>query len=214
MTIRAVFFDVGETLVDETRNWGEWADWLGVPRFTFFAVLGAVIGRGEHHTRVFEVFRPGFDLAAERARRESEGVPDTYLKDDLYPDVRGCMRTLRAGGYRLGLAGNHSAETGEALLHWSVPADVVASALEWDAAKPSPAFFEKLIALSGVPAGEIVYVGDRVDNDVLPANRAGLRTVFIRRGPWGNIQAEWPEANLADLRIDSLAEFPDGLARL
>jgi FMN phosphatase YigB (HAD superfamily) len=33
MTIRAVMFDVGETLVDETEAWGDWADWLdAVPR--------------------------------------------------------------------------------------------------------------------------------------------------------------------------------------
>ena len=53
MNVRAVFFDVGETLVDESRMWGEWADWLGVPRFTFFAVLGAVIARGEFAGRLF-----------------------------------------------------------------------------------------------------------------------------------------------------------------
>jgi FMN phosphatase YigB (HAD superfamily) len=29
--IRAVFFDVGETLVDETEHWGHWADVLGIP---------------------------------------------------------------------------------------------------------------------------------------------------------------------------------------
>ena len=28
MPLRAVFFDVGETLVDETRMWGAWADAL------------------------------------------------------------------------------------------------------------------------------------------------------------------------------------------
>jgi hypothetical protein len=40
--IRAVFLDVGETIVDESREYGAWADWLGVPRHTFSAVLGAV----------------------------------------------------------------------------------------------------------------------------------------------------------------------------
>ncbi|MFF5204902.1 hypothetical protein [Streptosporangium sp. NPDC000396] len=40
--IRAVVFDVGECLVDETREYGTWADWLGVPRHTFSAVFGAV----------------------------------------------------------------------------------------------------------------------------------------------------------------------------
>jgi hypothetical protein len=39
--IKSVFFDVDETLVDETREYGTWADWLGVPRHTFSAVFGA-----------------------------------------------------------------------------------------------------------------------------------------------------------------------------
>jgi hypothetical protein len=43
--IRAVVFDVGECLVDETREYGTWADWLGVPRHTFAAMFGAVIAR-------------------------------------------------------------------------------------------------------------------------------------------------------------------------
>ena len=41
---RAVVFDVGETLIDESRLWGAWAEWLGVPPFTFFVALGTVIG--------------------------------------------------------------------------------------------------------------------------------------------------------------------------
>ena len=72
MTIQAIFFDVGETLIDETRQWGEWADWLGVTRLTFFAALGAVIARGEHHRRVFEIARPGMDLAREQAALQKD----------------------------------------------------------------------------------------------------------------------------------------------
>ena len=68
-TIRAVFFDVGETLIDETRHWASWADWLGVPHFAFFGAFGAVIERDEHHHRVFEMFRPGIDLDAEKVAR-------------------------------------------------------------------------------------------------------------------------------------------------
>ncbi len=32
---------------------------------------------------------------------------------------------------------------------------------------------------------EVLYVGDRLDNDVLPAKSAGMQAVLIRRGPWG-----------------------------
>jgi FMN phosphatase YigB (HAD superfamily) len=45
------------------------------------------------------------------------------------------------------------------------------------------AFFSKLIAVSGHQPHEIAYVGDRLDNDLRPAAEAGLRPVFVRRGP-------------------------------
>lgn len=47
--IRAVVFDIGECLVDETREYGTWADWLGVPRHTFAAMFGAVIAQGRDY---------------------------------------------------------------------------------------------------------------------------------------------------------------------
>jgi hypothetical protein len=47
--IGAVVFDVGECLVDESREYGTWADWLGVPRHVFSAVFGAVIARGQDY---------------------------------------------------------------------------------------------------------------------------------------------------------------------
>ena len=55
--IRAVVFDVGECLVDETREYGTWADWLGVPRHVFSATFGAVIARGQDYRETFQVFR-------------------------------------------------------------------------------------------------------------------------------------------------------------
>jgi hypothetical protein len=54
--IHAVVFDVGETLVDETREYGTWADWLGVPRHTFSAVFGAVISLGMDYREAFQYF--------------------------------------------------------------------------------------------------------------------------------------------------------------
>jgi hypothetical protein len=39
-------------------------------------------------------------------------------------------------------------------------------------------------------------------------------SVFLRRGPWGFAHALRPEAGLADLRVDSLAELPEALAAL
>ena len=52
---RWVCLDVGETLIDETRVWGTWADVLGVPRLTFMAALGAAVERGWDYRHVFEM---------------------------------------------------------------------------------------------------------------------------------------------------------------
>ena len=52
--IDAIVLDVGEALVDETREYGTWADWLGVPRHTFSSVFGAVIALGMDYREVFQ----------------------------------------------------------------------------------------------------------------------------------------------------------------
>src|SRR5437870_4915630 len=93
--ISAVFFDVGETIVDESREYGTWADWLGVPRYTFSAVFGAVIACAGDYRDTFRVFRPGFDLAEQRQRRAAAGKPETFAEQNLYPDARPCLQALR-----------------------------------------------------------------------------------------------------------------------
>ena len=71
--IGAVVFDVGECLVDESHEYGTWADWLGVPRHTFSAVFGAVIAKGLDYREAFQVFQPGFDLDKARQERANDG---------------------------------------------------------------------------------------------------------------------------------------------
>ncbi len=53
-----------------------------------------------------------------------------------------------------------------------------------------------------------VYVGDRIDNDVAPAKQAGMRTAYVRRGPWGWIHRNKKEvAELSDWQISDLNEL-------
>ncbi len=85
---------------------------------------------------------------------------------------------------------------------------------EWGLAKPDPAFFARIAEELGLPPASIAYVGDRLDNDVLPARRAGMTAVFIRRGPWGRLHARRAEAEQALSRIESLDELPAALERL
>jgi HAD superfamily hydrolase (TIGR01549 family) len=208
MTIRAVVFDVGETLVDETESWGDWADWLDVPRLTFFAALGWVIARGGDHREVFDLVRPGIDLAAEAESRRLAGRRPMVSIDDLYPDAVDCLRELSAAGYRVGIAGNQPVETEEVLRSLDVPLDLVASSERWGVAKPHWAFFDRIAAELRLPPAEIAYVGDRVDNDIEPAIEAGMVAIFIRRGPWALLQAGRDAPPAAVATVDSLAELP------
>lgn len=211
--IKAVVFDVGETLVDETREYGTWADWLGVPRHSFSSVFGAVIALGRDYREAFQYFRPGFDLTVERARRVEAGRAETFGEEDLYPDVRPALTALRAMGAWVGIAGNQTSRAGDILRKLDLPADLVATSDDWGAAKPDPAFFHALLDVAPFQPDELVYVGDRLDNDLKPAKAAGMRTAFIRRGPWGHILENHPDLSAAaDWRISSLAELP-GLVR-
>ncbi|WP_030903135.1 HAD family hydrolase [Streptomyces sp. NRRL F-5126] len=207
--IRAVVFDVGECLVDETREYGTWADWLGVPRHTFHAMFGAVIAQGRDYREVFQEFRPGFDLYAERDKRAAAGQPEHFGEEDLYRDVRDALRTLRADGLWLAIAGNQTVRAGRILRElFTQDVDLIGTSDDWGASKPDAAFFERVAAAVPAEPGEILYVGDRVDNDLAPATAAGMRTALVRRGPWATIQWDNEDARrLPTFRVESLLEL-------
>lgn len=213
MRIEAVFFDVGETIVDETREYGTWADWLAVPRHTFSAVFGAVIARGGDHRETLQYFRPGFDLQAERERRTRAGQAECFGEQDLYPDARPCLAALRAQGVLVGVAGNQPSRAEAILRSLDLPVDVIGTSGGWGVEKPSQAFFSRLAAEAGCQAASVMYVGDRLDNDIRPAQRSGLQTAIIRRGPWGYIQQEDDSARRCQFRLSSLSELPELVAK-
>lgn len=212
MAVKAVFLDVGETLINETRLWSLLAQWLNVPLGRFLQELETVIRQRRHHREVFERLQPGFDLHAAQTARSAAGWPaDLAAAEDLYPDALACLARLRALGYRTGIAGNQPPGIEAALLAAGLDADVVASSSSWGVAKPSPAFFAKIVEVTSLRAAQIAYVGDRLDADVLPAIAAGMGGVFLKRGPWSRVHAQWPEVARSHLRIECLEELPSAL---
>lgn len=211
--LRAVVFDVGETLVNESRQWRMWAEWLGVPDHVVFALLGASIACADDHLHILQLLRPGFDLELAREERRRLGNPDEFDASDLYPDVAACLHVLHKRGLRIGIAGNQPVAAEQTLEGLGLLVDFVASSERWKVKKPAPEFFQKIVDELKLAAGEIAYVGDRLDNDILPALNAGMIAIFIRRGPWGFLHARSPEIAKAHLRIENLSELPDALAR-
>ncbi|HEX5828645.1 MAG TPA: HAD family hydrolase [Candidatus Limnocylindrales bacterium] len=203
--MRAVVFDVGETLVDESRAWLAWADHLGIPPLTFLGVLGAVIERGGDHREPFELLRPGLDVRAARLRMVAAGGVDGIVAGDLYPDAVPALRALTEAGYRVAIAGNQPSAHRDLFESLGVPLDLVTSSADLDAWKPHPRFFTRLCDALALPPEAVAYVGDRLDNDVRPAAAAGLRAVFLRRGPWAWIQAGRGPVEEAAATVEHLA---------
>ncbi|MGW4205206.1 HAD family hydrolase [Streptomyces sp. NPDC004726] len=207
--IRTVVLDIGETLVRDDRYWSSWADWLGVPRHTLAALVGAVVAQGRDNADALRMLRPGIDVGSEYAAREAAGRGEQITEGDLYEDVRPALDALRRLGIRVIVAGNQTRRAGELLRKHELPADLIATSGEWGVAKPDAAFFRRVLEVSGAPAGETVYVGDHPANDVYPARAAGLRVAHLRRGPWGHLWADDPQVRAAaDWSISTLHELP------
>ena len=194
--------DIGETLIDETRIWSTWADELGVPRFTFLAVLGGVIARGGDHREAFDLLGVADWAAREPAVQDAYGG---FTAADLYADALPALAALRAGGYGIAVIGNQPARRTAELQRLGVTADVMAMSDALAVAKPHAGFFGRCLQLVGAEADCVAYVGDRVDNDVVPAAAAGLRAVWLRRGPWGALQQD--DTGAAALTVSSLTEL-------
>lgn len=202
---RWVILDVGETIIDESRTWRVWADELGIPHLTFMSVFGAIVARGQGYQHVID-YIPVDDWRAHRDAVEAR--LGGFQQEDLYPDVLPALGALRAKGYRIGVIGNQPAERQPQLEALGIEPEVMAMSETLGVMKPDPDFFRASLGLLGDPdPGTVAYVGDRIDNDVIPSAAAGLRAIWLRRGPWGIVPTGTPPQ--AALVVDSLSELAE-----
>jgi len=154
---------------------------------------------------VFDVGETLVDELTTYERWEAEGVTTlVFSEQDLHADALPCLAALRERGLRLGAAGNmHSVH--EEFLRPHV--DFVGSSERWGVEKPDLGFFAHVVEEAGAPADEILYVGDRVDKDVLPARAAGLHSVRIRRGAHADV-----ESPPGTITVGTLDDLPGVLA--
>jgi len=170
------------------------------------AVLGAALARGGEHHDAF------VGLGVEDWRTLIPTVDAAFAgfrEGDLYPDARSAIADLRERGYRVAVIGNQPASRGPELRALGIEPDAMAMSDDLGVTKPDPAFFARALDVMGSPAAaDVVYVGDRLDNDVVPSKIAGMHPVWIRRGPWAAIQAADPRPDARPaLIVDSLVEL-------
>lgn len=201
MTVRWVVFDVGGVLVDEARVWRGWAELVGLSEPAFRTALAAGIRAGKGIGGTVRELAPGLDIRAHRQNLAELEIP---REEDLYPDVREALSGLAEAGFRVGIAGNQPHGVAEALAALGLRADFIATSAQWGVSKPDAGFFARVLDATRAEPARVVYVGDRLDNDVAPARAAGMRALFLPRGPWGEAHDETP--HVAE-RVESLLEI-------
>lgn len=121
--------------------------------------------------------------------------------DSLFPDTLSLLRRLQARNVPLGILSNY----GEHLIYTLYKLriydffDFIIVSSTVGLAKPDPKIFELAMERAGVPAGQILYVGDNVADDIEGANNVGIDAVLINR--------PGRQRSTAPMMIDSLLEI-------
>ena len=223
-----LFFDIGETILDA----GPQMNALMEVHRNVLEDFGFSISQDEYRQLDDAMIR-SFVPSAMHAITWHFTKADKGLHDDItrkirshYDEIRqieirlnpGVDRLLEklADAYTLGLAGNAPASVRELLeelgiLHQFTHTDVSGSI---GVKKPDQRFFETILANADTKASEAIMIGDRLDNDIIPARRIGMKTIWIRWGRYRIMEPrtpdEPPDATVADVRevldaVNSLA---------
>lgn len=221
LPIQWIFFDVGYTLLDETPAWIE----------QFERLAEALRAMGTHvsahqinlaYERCCVEFAPKqWQAVVEAVAPAPDRVPELMSlaggwRHDLetpFPGTRPMLAEL-ARHYRLGVIANQSLGTRERMQKHGLLehlALVIGSA-EAGVAKPDPRIFEMALREAKCEPRAAVMVGDRIDNDIRPANLLGMKTIHIRQGGSG---AQRPRNNDENptISLDGVGELAPHVIR-
>ncbi len=71
--------------------------------------------------------------------------------------------------------------------------------------KPDIRFFQHILGQCGVGPEEALMIGDRMDNDVLPAKLLGMKTIWFRVGPCAVLEPGMP-SEIPDATVRTVGE--------
>lgn len=198
-SVEWLFFDIGNTLFDEQRAFEhrlhEMAQMAGVEYDWLYGEAIALYGQHQKG-----------DLAL--ARRLGIELPKWHREDESpYEDTEECLRTL-SRKYKIGIIANQSPGTAGRLERYGLLRyiDLVVASAEEGVSKPDFRIFQIALEKSGCMPARAVMIGDRVDNDIIPARAMGMHTIWLQCGIWRDWQITG-EREKADCVVHSLAEI-------
>ena len=197
--VKWLFFDIGSTLVDETKVYND--------IFQKIAVAGGVSVE-EVKTRAIGFYKQNKRGHREVIRLLGVDYPEwSPLYEELYPDTMECLRILKKK-YKLGIIANQIPGAEKRLEEMGIRRyfDVIVSSAEEGVAKPDPRIFNIALIRAGCTPEQAVMIGDRIDNDIVPAKQMGMKTVWIRQGVgrYWNIQGD---SETPGYEVNSLSEL-------
>ena len=197
--IKWFFFDIGSTLVDESVAYRN-----RIER----TIANTDISYNEFYQRMVEISKHNQD-AYNRALEEYSLKKAPWNSDDefAYPEAEGCLSEL-SKRYKIGIIANQNLGSKERLdkLGLLKHIDLVIASAEEDVAKPEIKIFQIALDRAGCKPEEAVMVGDRLDNDIVPANKIGMTTVWIKQG-FGVFAEPTTKVEQPDYTISDLSEL-------
>lgn len=136
--------------------------------------------------------------------------PPLKLSSGLESEVKTICRN-----FKIGIAGQYGKEILKLLKKESV-LDYFAYRLTQDdfrITKPDPRYFERIVQAFGVIPQQCIMVGDRIDNDVIPAKQLGMKTILIRMGLHRNQQPRIP-FEIPDAELDEVAGLAEAVQKV
>ena len=199
--IKYLFFDIGSTLVDESEC---------VKKRCEVIIESNNIDRQEFYDRVEECAKTDSYAVRAAALYYGAEIPKWYGElEKLYPDTKMILEIL-SQKYKLGVIANQVAGTKDRLDKWGIGKyfDVVVASAEAECAKPDLKIFNLALEQAGCKPNEAVMIGDRLDNDIVPAKQLGMKTVWVRQG-FAKYQSISNETEKPDFIIDSISDILD-----
>ncbi len=176
MKLEWLFFDVGSTLIDETKAYEHRINDV---------IAGTDITYEQFNEK--RKFYASQNLRGDIEAMRYFGLNNTpwHSEDEYpYPEAGKVLGYLFGKGYKLGVIANQPPGTEERLEKWGLLKyiSVVAASAELGVAKPDKAIFVKAMEMACCDPASSAMIGDRLDNDIYPAMELGMKTVWIRQG--------------------------------
>ena len=199
--IKWIFFDIGSTLVDESAVYEN-----RIKEIT----QGNNIDKNEFVAKVIECAQTSPKPIVSAAEDYGVNVPAwRHDLEVLYPDTKELLQRL-SQKYKIGIIANQDFGTEQRLTDFNVHQyiNLVIASAEEGVAKPDLRIFQIALARADCKPEEAVMVGDRIDNDIIPANKIGMTTMWIKQG-FGSYAEPKTVEEQSDYIVNSLAEITE-----